>query len=411
MKEGQARTTPSGPASDPPLEQRKKLLFIASGSYEKSILKRNAQDRFRDLSLDGYFDRVDYFFFPSDISAEHWVPPSHHVYEIGASEGKRGQRKQRIKRFLAAFRQIASHARKEPPALIGAGEPFLSALLAWGTGRLVRRPFYVVVVSAYELSRRGAGVKFLEFFPGWLVAALEKFMLKRADLVITDTHFYRDYSLSRGAPSSRVQVVPRHADRSVYKHEADPTVWERLGVDDQSPLLYVGRLSPEKHVLDLMAVLEQATRVIPTKQLVILGDGPERKELERQARGLGLEDQVIIRSGEPSSEIYSSMAHAGAVLVTHGGYSLLEAALMAAPIVAYNYEWHPEIIVNNETGLLVPFRDTTAMAEAALRLLDDHASAQAMGKTAQSKVSRAHSPERAIAAHIDCFEKLLSTAR
>ena len=120
----------------------------------------------------------------------------------------------------------------------------------------------------------------------------------------------------------------------------------------------------------------------PDAVLVIAGEGPEREALETLARELGVGDALFLpgRAGDVAALLER------AELLVHPsrwegfGLVLLEAMLAARPIVATRVSSIPEIVVDGETGVLVPPDDAQALAAAAIRVLDDPGSLGAAGR-------------------------------
>jgi len=113
----------------------------------------------------------------------------------------------------------------------------------------------------------------------------------------------------------------------------------------------------------------------------IIGEGPRRAKLEALISDLGLNDTVILRGALPHSEVIASYARAtlstlACVLAEDGDRDgipnvLLEAMAMHVPVVSTRFSGIPEVVEDGRTGLLVPPRNTEALADALARLLDD----------------------------------------
>lgn len=59
------------------------------------------------------------------------------------------------------------------------------------------------------------------------------------------------------------------------------------------------------------------------------------------------------------------------MIYTHGGITLIEGALAVTPLVAYRHDWHPDLVGEDERGLLVPFRDVKAFGHAIAAVVGD----------------------------------------
>jgi glycosyltransferase involved in cell wall biosynthesis len=135
-------------------------------------------------------------------------------------------------------------------------------------------------------------------------------------------------------------------------------------------LLFVGRLVRRKGVDVLLEALGEADGV----ELVVVGDGPERRRLQRRAGDL----PVRFVGEQPREAVVHEMRRAQALVLPslHGEglpNVILEAMACGLPVVASDNGGIPEIVRDGETGLLVPSGDASALALAVRRLLADDA--------------------------------------
>ena len=129
----------------------------------------------------------------------------------------------------------------------------------------------------------------------------------------------------------------------------------------------------------------------------LAGDGPQRRYLERQADKLGISDRVVIHGYVDHDRLIDLYRHADAVAlpsVIMGRYGrqdvipnvLAEAMAAGVPVVASNVAGIPELIEDGTSGLLVPERDATALADALERLWRDPGEAMRLARAARSRV-------------------------
>lgn len=148
-------------------------------------------------------------------------------------------------------------------------------------------------------------------------------------------------------------------------------------------LLWVGRLQPWKGV----DVAIRALRQIPQAQLVIVGDGETRADLERLAQEVGMAGRVRFLGSLPRERLPAIYAAADLLLATSFasetfGIGLVEAQACGLPVVASRFGGFPEVVDEGRTGLLVPPRDPAALAAAVRSLLDDPDRRRAMAAAA-----------------------------
>lgn len=139
-------------------------------------------------------------------------------------------------------------------------------------------------------------------------------------------------------------------------------------------LLYVGRLSHEKKVEDLIKMFDVLQRSGKHQiQLWIIGDGPERNLLESLAAELKLTDRVKFYGFKKNNELFWYYKNADIFISPLTGTSLREAALCGLPVIAYNIDWLKGFLVHEKTALLVEYGDVHGLVDQVARLLLDKA--------------------------------------
>jgi glycosyltransferase involved in cell wall biosynthesis len=172
----------------------------------------------------------------------------------------------------------------------------------------------------------------------------------------------------------QVEGVPRGKMTTIHygMDITDPVAIERpaRGGDPEFRVATVGRLVPVKgldHLLEAMASLAQRGS---RAKLLIHGDGVERARLEERARALGLNGRVAFCGW--SRDVPRALADAdvfvSATLGEGFGLAILEAMMQELPVVATRVVAIPEIVADEETGLLVPPANPRAIADALFRL-------------------------------------------
>jgi glycosyltransferase involved in cell wall biosynthesis len=223
---------------------------------------------------------------------------------------------------------------------------------------------------------------------------VERALARRAAGIIAITESLARFQLERvGLPRDKVEVVH-------YGLDEPPRAWGANPPDpvprDARVLLCVCRLEPQKGV----DVAIRALAEVPDAYLVVLGEGPQRAELELLAAELGV--RVYMPGRVPDVAAWLGRAH----LLVHPvrwegfGLALLEAMLALLPVVATRVSSIPEIVVDGETGLLVPPDDPAALAAAVKRVLADPAGYGQRGLArARAQFSVARMADRTIAVY------------
>jgi len=192
---------------------------------------------------------------------------------------------------------------------------------------------------------------------------VERSLARTASRIICITESLRRFTVDRvGIPADKVTVIH-------YGLDEPPAAW---GENPSDPvpagarvLLAVSRLVEQKGLDVAVRALPAVRERHPDTVLVVLGEGPERARLEG--------DGVCLLGRVPDVGAWLRRAE----LLVHParwegfGLALLEAMLAGLPVVATSVSSIPEIVVDGETGLLVPPDDADALAAAIVRVLDD----------------------------------------
>jgi glycosyltransferase involved in cell wall biosynthesis len=186
----------------------------------------------------------------------------------------------------------------------------------------------------------------------------------------------------------------------------------RLGISaGTGVLLAVGRLSREKGHADLLEALAlwKSSAPLPDFRLVIVGDGPERVNLERQRRRLGLDGAVLMAGQQADVRPFYALARL-AVLPSHSEGSpnvLLEALAAGLPIVATDAGGILEIAADGRTAVIVRARDPHSLADGIQRLWSDPELARRLSAQARAVASR-FTPEEYVESMIGIYHSLLA---
>lgn len=175
----------------------------------------------------------------------------------------------------------------------------------------------------------------------------------------------------------------------------------------------VSRLLHQKGVHVLIDAFARCVQHYPQASLLIIGDGPERSNLEKQVQACGLAGRVHFLGHLPTPAV-SAMMRAFDVfaLPTFGegfGLVLLEAMAWGRPVVASNVMAISEIVLHGETGILVPADNATALADALLQLLQDKHLRDTLGTAGRHRVEHVFTVARMVRQIVDVYDAMLSS--
>lgn len=281
----------------------------------------------------------------------------------------------------------------------------LSRILEDRKGILLCTHGFKANVVGYLAARR-THTRHVAFLRGWtaesmrvaLYEVIERYVLSRAPHVVCVSRKQAEQvgKLRRGR--TKPIVVP-NAMIPPWSRPQNGEPITRAGLNipaDAFVFGSVGRLSAEKgHRFMVSAFREAHAALAPRKplHLIVVGDGREQQALERQASEYGLRDKVYFAGfqGSPGTwmNLFDCMIQPSLTEGTPN--SVLEALCLRVPVIATTVGGVPDLIVNEDNGLLVPPKDTSALAAAMRRLVLDSGLQQRLANAA-AETSRIYSP-------------------
>ena len=182
-----------------------------------------------------------------------------------------------------------------------------------------------------------------------------------------------------------------------------------MGAGDEDFVIgYVGNYRNIKRHDLLIDVFAGLARDRPDLRLVLVGEGPMRPAMERQVTALGLGQRVRLHGRELDPRpMYGAFDLVAQASRSEGLPNvLLEAAAAGRPIVATAAGGSGEIVIDGETGLLVPTEDVAALTAALRRALDDPELRQRLGAAARIHVDATFGMARYVREFVDLYEEL-----
>jgi len=240
---------------------------------------------------------------------------------------------------------------------------------------------------------------------------LDRFSLPRAERVVTVCNDFARQLQQKGVSADRIRVVRNPLRPSLLVTEEEKNhLRAQFGLQNASVLLSVGRLSREKGHADLLQTMERLRETTGDSfhsRLLIVGDGPERRNLQLLCTKLKLQDCVTFTGHQADVQSYYAIADIF-VLPSHSEGSpnvLLEAMGAGLPIVATAVGGLPEILSHEVNALLVSKQDPEQMAAAIARLLNDPPLGERLADAGRGLVVQ-HSPLAYFRSVVDIFNEV-----
>jgi len=245
--------------------------------------------------------------------------------------------------------------------------------------------------------------------------------LRRMQRIIAVAHRQKRHLIEQeGLPAERIEVIHNAVSAADFadltSQPADRTgIRREWGLTEEHKVaMIIATLRPEKNHGRFLRIARAVAEHMPEARFVVVGDGVKRSNLESYAQALGV-GQVVHFAGV-RRDIPQVLAAADVVTLTSDDrvetlpLALLEAMAAARPIVATQVGSLEEMVVEGETGHLIPIDDESSFADALHRVLSDPVRARAMGEAGRRFVLQHFTAEQMVQAHERLFEQLLREA-
>jgi glycosyltransferase involved in cell wall biosynthesis len=245
--------------------------------------------------------------------------------------------------------------------------------------------------------------------------ALDRLLARWTDAIICCSDYQREVAgAQEHFPAGRAVTIHHGVDIGRFPARVDRTSlraslglrpgWTTVGT--------VGRTVKEKGHATLLDAVPQILRAHPRVQFLIVGDGPLRQALEARLAGTPHREHVCFAGARPDiPEMMAAMDLFAFPSVSEGfGIALVEAMASSIPVVASRIRPLTEIVVDGQTGRLVPAGDAAALADALNQLIANPDLARSLGRRARLAVEDHFTDRLMVRAHEDLYWKLHQAA-
>ncbi len=221
-----------------------------------------------------------------------------------------------------------------------------------------------------------------------------------------------------GIPRHKIRVVRNGVDTDLYRPRPDGKRDDRLAASLGIALeeRVVGIVADLRRQKDHATFLDAGRRVIervPRTRLLLVGDGPLRRELEDEAARLGLGARAVFAGQRDDVAALLGIMDVSVLSSTNEGlpYAALESMASGVPLVATAVGAVPEMVGDDPTAIIVPPRRPDALADATVALLQDPDRARVIAANARRRVEERYTVAAAVREAEDVFEELVAGAR
>jgi glycosyltransferase involved in cell wall biosynthesis len=243
-----------------------------------------------------------------------------------------------------------------------------------------------------------------------LYGMADRFVLRSYAAVVAVSDEVQQRLLNAGVRKEKIHLVRNGVDLRPFD-DAPPSL-RTIPSDDYSPIVgLVGRLGAEKGVDIFLRAAARVLVELPSARFVVVGEGPDREQLELLLSKLQIEENVSLlgrRDDMPS--VYASLDLMVSASRREGlPIAILEGMASSLPIIATAVGAVPTIIRNDNTGVLVPAEDVETLASEIVKLLANPAQRQRLGAAAKKLIEEEFSARRMTADYLRVYEQAIAT--
>lgn len=282
--------------------------------------------------------------------------------------------------ITALARRMRTVIADTQPDLLHVHSPCLNGLAALLANRRTGLPFVYEMRASWEDAAVMHGTTVENSIRYRLSRRLESLVLRRADRITTICQGLRDDIASRDIDARKITVIPNAVDVGKFDHKlpVDESLRESLDLGNRIVIGFAGSFYSYEGLELLLRGMPRIVSQVPNIVLLLIGGGPEEKNLRALAADLSLEDRVIFAGRVPHSEVqrYNGLVDifvyprlASRLTETVTPLKPLEAMASRRLVLASDVGGHRELIRDGHTGMLFRAGSVDSLSEALIALI------------------------------------------
>lgn len=217
-----------------------------------------------------------------------------------------------------------------------------------------------------------------------------EFSINNSDVVTTVSESLKKDTLRLFNIRKEIKVIYNFIDFEQYSEiESEECQRHTIASENERIITHVSNLRPVKRAADVIDIFYKVQKVIPSK-LLLVGEGPDRENIECQAKDLGILDKILFMGN--SNEVNKLLCYSDLFLLPSEtesfGLAALEAMAARTPVISTNSGGLSEVNVNGVTGFLSNVGDTDDMAKNSIYILEDLERLQQFKQNALAQAKR-----------------------
>ena len=227
---------------------------------------------------------------------------------------------------------------------------------------------------------------------------VKKVYNKKISWIVVPSNFYKQKMIEDGIEEKHITAIHNFVDLDEYN----------LELQDEGFALYIGRLSKEKGILNLI----EAFSSIEGRKLFIAGDGPEKQRIENIIKERHIENRIVLLGYLKQEKVKEYICKARFVVVPsiwyeNCPYSVMETLAIGKPVIGANIAGIPELVNDKINGLLYKY-DSISELEAKMKILYENPKlAKQYGENAKKIATDDYDKEKYYSKIMDIYNKVI----
>jgi len=338
---------------------------ILSISLDKNIFIESSESYKRQIEYGALFDETHIIIFnkrdANDTNGIRMMRIANNVFLYPTNS------KSKWFYIFDGYKTAKSILKENKISVITTQDPFETGLLGWLLKKKFKIPLLIQVHAEFPF-RYFAFESFLNFFR-WFLAL---FLIPKADRLRVVSSRIKDYIIKKlSYPAEKIDILPVFVDIEKLKQEKEIDIKPKYpGFDFY--FLTLSRLVKVKNIPLQLKALSKLKQSYPKFLLIIVGDGPERKKLEKLVLKLNLKENVIFEGWQRDVVSYLKSSDCLLLSSNYEGYgrAIIEALIFGLPVIATKVGIAPEVIENGGNGFLVEVGNEKEYLEALEKIIE-----------------------------------------
>ncbi len=229
-------------------------------------------------------------------------------------------------------------------------------LMAYLISIIKRKPFILCIISnpGYTKLRKG------------LRLTLTQYLMRKSLFITTTGSKSREYLIKQGFNPDKIKILPNSINVDFFKP---------VEVEKKYDILNLGRLSPEKRIVEFVEIISEVKKSFPTIKVAIAGKGPDRNRIEQRIKELALEENIALVGYINNAHLinfYNSSKIFVMCSETEGfPRTIIQSIACGVPCISTDVGDISDLISDNRSGFLIEEFDTKKVADKITILLSD----------------------------------------